>query len=150
MSEDQMKKVVEATEKSFQEKVKKEQEDKIKKVVQDLLEKIEKIKDDVRELTEKKRALETDLEFLKKGRIDLIKEHTEKTPVPYVPIQVFPIYVEKIVERPYQPWNQPWSITYGSSFGIVNMTTTGADVRNGVIGTYSVSNASGQKSISIF
>lgn len=151
MSDNQIKDVVEATEKSFQEATNKKQEECIKKIVQDILEKIENLKEEIKELSDKKKALETDLEFLKKGRLDLVKEHQEKSKKiavedkTYPQIQIVPIYVERIVEKPYypyKPWSEPWTVVYGSN----TFTTSGQEFKQNVIGTYCV----GTKNISIF
>lgn len=103
-----IKKGIALAEKEAQEK----QIQQIKNIVQNYLEKIDEKIRSKNKLDEEIRLLKKDLDDLKKGRIDLIKERQEKDSKAK---EISPIII-KIVERieysPFQPWKQPYDITW--------------------------------------
>lgn len=125
--EEQLKKAAELAEQQFKQKNVDRQVEKIKALVQATLEKIDLLKKEKEEIESKIAVLKNDLENLKNGRIDLIKQRQD------VDENAKEVSVIKIVEvernnspyYPYYPWNRPYyvyeqlpydtSITYCSS-----------------------------------
>lgn len=78
MSDKETRKVVEDTEKAFQDKKKEVQIRLIKDIVQRTLEKIDDIDKQIKDLEEKKRILRLDIEDLKNGKLNLLLERQDK------------------------------------------------------------------------
>jgi hypothetical protein len=76
---------------------------------------IEKAKQNVKDLEEKKKILKLDIEDIKDGRLDRIAERQEKDEKAKA-ISVIIVIKEKETiierERPYYPWYQPWTIVW--------------------------------------
>lgn len=156
MSTDIVKKGFAAAEKEQQE----QEISKIKQIVQRYLEQIQEKSDKKNELDSEIRLLKKDLEDLKAGRLDRIKERNEKDPVAakttliiirevqkeYIPMRPWlsPWYVEL---RPLPTWNYipSGTITYANSISTgsssaVNLCSTGTTFANFTSGTYTVGN----------
>ena len=101
------KKAVELADKEAQERY----VDKIKKVVQSYLEKIDDANDRRRSIDEELRILKSDLDDIKSGRLDKIRERQEKEPKAR---EISPIII-RVVERellPLAPWRSPWIVEW--------------------------------------
>lgn len=167
MNEKEIRNVVESTEKSFQSREKEELEKHIKELVTELLEKIDKVKEELRELNDKKKALEMDLADLRNGSLKLIEERHQKDKKSQK-VAIFeihethihhhdnPYYVPYVINYPpvTYPWQTPIVYCGGNagSIGVTatcqaevvgtSFTTTGADCRSYAVGTYTLSNGS--------
>ena len=169
MNEKEIKNVVEATEKDFQSREKEKLEKHIKELVTEILEKIDKVKEELRELNDKKKSLEMDLSDLRNGSLKLIEERHQKDKKSQK-VAIFEIHETHIhnnnpwyvpFEVTYPPTTYPWQnpVIYGTcgagQVGILtsgsnckaeaigtSFTTTGADCKSYVVGTYTLSNGS--------
>lgn len=123
------KQAVELAEKEAQEK----QVHFIKQVVQEYLERIEKFRKEEREAKAKREALEHDLDDIKAGRLDKVKERQEKNPVAK---EVAPIVI-RIVEEHYQPlypWHSQWVVEWKNQPSVVSTWCDTTDATSGGIG----------------
>lgn len=154
MTKELIKKAFDAAEKEHQEK----EIQKIKKIVQIMLEKIQSKSEQKEKLDEEIRLLKKDLDDLKAGRLDKIKERQD---VDEKARDISIIIIKEIKEEyiPYRPWYSPWTVTlkYPSwytngntqtSTGTGNMyycnssdcslTATGNTISNFVGGSYNI------------
>ena len=112
MTSEQTRKVVEATEKDFQEKKQEAVKEKIKEIVTEYLKRIDNLDTKIDELQEEKKQLKLTLEDLKTGKLDVLKERLEKDP------RAKKINVIEIIElhqhnhTHLNPLYQPWEIHY--------------------------------------
>jgi uncharacterized protein (DUF305 family) len=163
MSTDIVKKGFAAAEQEQQEQ---EQEiSKIKKIVQSYLEKIQEKSERKDELDQEVRLLKKDLDDLKAGRLDRIKERSEKDPKAK---EVTLIIIREVQKEyiPMRPWLSPWyvemkpfvpqyatgyTITTAGSNNIlsgtvsgtntINLCTAGTSFANFTGGSYTVGNS---------
>ena len=144
MTQDQTKKVVEETEKSFQEKKQEKTREKIKEIVTEYLKHIDELDTKIDELQEEKKQLKLTLEDLKTGKLDILAERLKKDPKAkkvniieirethihhdhynpyYVPYVInYPVYPTTPI-NPIVPWQNP--VIYGTcNGGSLGMSTT--------------------------
>jgi hypothetical protein len=109
MTEEMIKTVIDATEKSHQERKQDAVREKVKKIVQEYLEHIDSLDEKIDELQGEKKQLKLTLEDLKSGKLDVLKERLEKDPKAKVNI----IEIHEIHHHdPYNPFYTPWIINY--------------------------------------
>jgi hypothetical protein len=121
MKEDIVKKGYEAAEKDLQEK----QIEKVKAIVARTLEKLESLKKEEKEIAKKIKYLKMDLDDLKNGKLDVIKERQEKDPdakkcaviiIKEVIRESYPVVVGTPWYKPYDVyWNGPYLYADGGS-----------------------------------
>ena len=152
-SEETVKKAFELAEKEVQEI----EVSKIKKIVQSYLQDIEELVEKKKDVEEKIKVLKSELDDLKDGRIDKIKERHEKDEKAR---NIFIIIVKCIEQEylPLQPWRSPWIIQLKNDInnGFVFMgangaiTTTGNTFANFTGGTYTVTNTNSGSTKTIY
>jgi hypothetical protein len=103
---------------------------KIKAIVTKILEKIDKLKERKVDLEKELKVLTGDLDDLKAGRLDKIKERQEKDP----DHNGYTIIIVREIEKEYQPlypWRSPWVVEWREPYhqpisisGLTNGITT--------------------------
>ena len=165
MTSEQTRKVVEATEKDFQEKKQEAVKEKIKEIVTEYLKRIDNLDTKIDELQEEKKQLKLTLEDLKTGKLDVLKERLEKDPraKKINVIEIIELHLHNIHLNPfYQPWEihyhpvpvYPQPIVYcgagdtgmgilASGGGTVGLSfnASSADCKNYSVGTYSINSS---------
>jgi len=138
--------VSESIEKSEQEKQEAEIK-KIKDIVSRILTKIDDLKTKKIDLEKEIRVLQDDLDDLKAGRLDKIKERQDKDPEH----NGYTLIIIKEIEKEYQPlypWRSPWwievkpEVTWkGDYYTTTNngfLTTSGTTFQNFCCGSYEI------------
>jgi hypothetical protein len=154
MTDKDIKTVVESTEKEFEKKKLEQQKEAIKEIVQQTLEKIERLDNQIKELEDEKRILKLDIEDMKNGKLDLIEERQRKSEKArntslviikeihkeYVPTPWYQPYY--VVPNPIS-WPQPvvWcggtTITNNTAGVVTTTNTSSCDLSNGMTFTCS-------------
>ena len=141
---DKIKGLVEAAEKAFTKEKDEKTEALVKVIVQETLEKIEKLEKKIDEFQDEKKQLKLTIEDLKSGNLKLLKERLDKdkhaanvTNIRIVEV-VQPIWIES---RPVNPWHKPWEIWYGGNSGAStwNFTCDANSAKTATLGTYCTS-----------
>ena len=120
---------------------------KIKAIVTKILEKIDKIKEKKVDLDKELKVLTGDLDDLKAGRLDKIKERQEKDP----DHNGYTVIIVREIEKEYQPlypWRSPWLVEWKDNIPQIptvwNGTTTCGNTLTGTMfqnfcgGTYDI------------
>ena len=167
MSEDEIKKVIDETEKSHRNEKQEKAKEKIKEIVAEYLKRIDGLDTKIDELQSEKKQLKLTLDDLKSGKLDVLKERLEKDEKARKinTIEIREIYIHHDHSNPYYvpyvinyppvtyPWQNP--VVYcgvaGGQVGILtsgatcqaevigtSFTTTGAECKNYSVGTYSI------------
>jgi hypothetical protein len=142
MEQKDVKKAFEQAENELKEK----RIDKVKEIVKKTLTKIEKLDDKIKDLQEERKLLRLDIDDLKAGRLDRIKERQEKDPkaklVSVVILKEKPAV--EYVNAYYQPYELTWNYTTGDSSYLGYAATSngvyidGSTAKLAAIGTYDI------------
>jgi len=132
MEQEKLKEAAVSAEKEYQERIVSKQVEKIKALVKATLEEIDLLKKEKEEIESKISILKGDLENLKNGRIDLIKQRQD------VDELAKKVSVIKIVEvkrnnnpyYPYYPWNRPYYIYNQKDYVDPTITWCSTDIDN--------------------
>jgi len=108
VKKDDVRTVVESTEKEFEQSKLEKQKEAVKAIVQQTLEKIEKLDTEIKELEEEKRILRLDIEDMKNGKLNLIEERQRKSEK----ARNTSVVIIKEVHTEYIPTPSPWYQPY--------------------------------------
>ena len=143
MGTNEMKKVVELTEKEFQTKKEEQLKQAVKEIVQHTLERIDELDKEIKEREDSKRILKLDLEDLKNGKLDLIEERQKKDSKT---AKISLVIIKEIISNNYYPqpiWIKPYAITWNPNTIWCGSTSIGGTftcsaVKENAIGAYDV------------
>jgi hypothetical protein len=131
MNEKDVKKAFDLAQKEVaaeKEKKHEEQVQKVKDIVKRTLEEIEKLKDEKSQIDEKLKILKLDIDDLKQGKLERVKERQDKDPQAKK-VSVF--IIEKVIKKEPSPWYWPWIVRWNTDvYPIYDVTYNNTGVNN--------------------
>ena len=118
MNEKDVKRAFSDAEKELEEakvKEKEKQVQEVKNIVKRTLQEIEKLKDEKASIEEKLKILKLDIDDLKQGKLELIKERQDNDPLAKR-ISVIIIKEKETIREVPSPWYQPWVISWNQVY----------------------------------
>ena len=111
MGNDEIKKVIDATEKEHQNVKQEKAKEKVKEIVTEYLKRIDGLDTKIDELQSEKRQLKLTLDDLKSGKLEILKERLEKDEKARK-VNTIEIHEIHIHHDHYNPYYTPWVINY--------------------------------------
>jgi len=118
MNEKDVKRAFSDAEKELEEakvKEKEKQVKEVKEIVKRTLQEIEKLKDEKASIEEKLKILKLDIDDLKQGKLELIKERQDNDKLARS-VSVIIIKEKETIREVPSPWYQPWVITWNQVY----------------------------------
>jgi hypothetical protein len=143
MTKEEIKKAYDLANKEIKQDKEKEHDarvDEVKLIVKNTLQEIEKLQDQKKEIDEKLKILKLDIEDLKEGKLERIKERQETDPLAKTVSLI--IIKETIREREVpipSPWYRPYTISWNTPGVVYCSSNTYNDTGKNFIGYASIS-----------